>query len=136
MPITANVLWFIPFCGEMSSIQIYVIKFVSDLQFAYDFLLVLLFPPQIMWSSLSLTCSRSVVFSWYSYFLHKLCDQVCQWFSPVTLFSSTNKADHHYIIEILLKVVLSTRSFSKWKFNTFRILSMHYYSYIYVHVWK
>ena len=133
MPITANVLWFIPFCGEMSSIQIYVINIFSDLQFAYDFLLVLLFPPQIMWSSLSVTCRGSVVFSWYSCFLHKLSDQVCQWlaggqwFSLVTLFSSTNKADHHYmyIIEILLKVVLSTRSFSKWKFNTFRILSMH-----------
>ena len=34
-----------------------------------------------------------------------LCDQVCQWLSPV---SSTNKTDRHDIIEILLKVALNT----------------------------
>ena len=43
----------------------------------------------IMWSSLSVTCNRSVVFSGYS-------------------FSSTNKTDCHDITEILLKVVLNT----------------------------
>ena len=33
-----------------------------------------------------------------------LCDQVCQWFSPGTPVSSTNKTDSHDITEILLKV--------------------------------
>jgi hypothetical protein len=43
-----------------------------------------------------------------------LCDKVCQWlatgrwFSPGTPVSSTNKADHHDITEILLKVALNT----------------------------
>ena len=32
----------------------------------------------------------------------------CQWFSPGTLVSSTNKTDRHDITEILLKVVLTT----------------------------
>jgi hypothetical protein len=36
-----------------------------------------------------------------------LCDKVCQWFSPGTPVSSTNKTDRHDIIEILLKVVLN-----------------------------
>jgi hypothetical protein len=36
-----------------------------------------------------------------------LCDQVCQWFSPGTPVSSTNKTDHHDITEILLKVALT-----------------------------
>jgi len=35
---------------------------------------------------------------------------IVQWFSPGTVVSSTNKTDHHVIIEILLKVVLSTIS--------------------------
>jgi len=30
------------------------------------------------------------------------------WFSPGKPVSPTNKTDHHYIIEILLKVVLNT----------------------------
>ena len=87
-------LWFSP--GTPVSSTNYVIKFVSDLRQVSGSLLVLLFPPQIMWSSLSATCRVSVVFSWYSYFLHKLCDQVCQWlagcqwFSPGTPVSSTN----------------------------------------------
>ena len=42
-----------------------------------------------MWSSLSLTCDRSVVFSEYSSFF-------------------TNKTDRHDIAKILLKVVLNT----------------------------
>jgi hypothetical protein len=43
-----------------------------------------------------------------------LCDKVCQWlatglwFTPGTPGSSTNKTDHHYITEILLKVGLNT----------------------------
>jgi hypothetical protein len=43
-----------------------------------------------------------------------LCDEDRQllaaghWFSPGTLVSSTNRTDHHNIIEILLKVVLNT----------------------------
>ena len=43
-----------------------------------------------------------------------LCDKICQWlatgwwFSPGTLVSSTNKTNHHDIIEILLKLALST----------------------------
>ena len=46
-------------------------------------------PQYIMWSSLSETCERSVVFSGYS------------------LVSSTNKTDRHNITEILLKVALN-----------------------------
>jgi len=43
-----------------------------------------------------------------------ICDKVCQWlttgrwFSPDTPVSSTNKTDHHDIIEILLKVAFNT----------------------------
>jgi hypothetical protein len=47
----------------------------------------------MMWSSLSVTCGRSVVF-----------------FPPSTSVSSTNKTDRHLITEILLKVVLSTKT--------------------------
>ena len=43
----------------------------------------------IMWQSLSVTCDRLVVFSWYSSF-------------------STNKTDHQDVTEILLKVKLNT----------------------------
>ena len=45
-----------------------------------------------------------------------LCDKVCQWlaagrwFFPVTLISFTNKTDRHDITEILLKVVLNTKT--------------------------
>jgi hypothetical protein len=41
-----------------------------------------------------------------------LCDNVCQWFSPGTPVSSTNKTDHYDITEIVLKVVLSTINLS------------------------
>jgi hypothetical protein len=43
-----------------------------------------------------------------------LCDKVChvlaagRWFYPGTPVSSTNKTDHHYITDILLKVALNT----------------------------
>jgi len=46
VPITSNVVSSNPVHGEMYSIQHYVIK-------------------------LSVTCNRSVVFSWYSSFLHQ-----------------------------------------------------------------
>ena len=37
-----------------------------------------------------------------------LCVKVCQWISPGSQVSSTNKTDRHDITEILLKVVLNT----------------------------
>jgi hypothetical protein len=54
--------------------------------------------------------------SWRGVLDTTLYDKVCQWlaadrlFSPGTLVSSTNKTCHHDIIEILLKVALSTIS--------------------------
>jgi hypothetical protein len=36
------------------------------------------------------------------------CDKVCQWSSPGTLVSPTNKIDHHNIPEIFLKLALKT----------------------------
>jgi hypothetical protein len=38
----------------------------------------------------------------------RICDKVCQWFSPGTLVSSTNKTDCHIITEISLKMELNT----------------------------
>ena len=52
--------------------------------------------------------------SWWGVLDTTLCDKVCQsivadrWFSPGTPVSSTNKTDHHYIAEMLLKVALNT----------------------------
>jgi hypothetical protein len=52
--------------------------------------------------------------SWLGVLDTTLCDKFCQWFatgqwfSPGTPISSTNKADHHDITEILLKVALKT----------------------------
>jgi hypothetical protein len=52
--------------------------------------------------------------SWRDVLDTTLCDKVCQWlatgrwFSPGTLFSSTNKTDRHDITEIVLKVALNT----------------------------
>jgi hypothetical protein len=46
-------------------------------------------------------------------FINIICDRVCQWlttgpwFSPDTPDSSTNKTDHHDIVEIFLIVVLN-----------------------------
>jgi hypothetical protein len=40
-------------------------------------------------------------------YLIQHCDKVCQWFSPDTSVSSTNKTDRHDITEILLKVALN-----------------------------
>jgi hypothetical protein len=66
-------------------------------------------------------CVRKTQVLWlyrlfYKDFLHwdfiyrKFCQWLvtCQWFSPGTPVSSTNKTDHHDITEILLKVALST----------------------------
>jgi hypothetical protein len=56
-----------------------------------------------VWTAFIARCTR-----------YNICDKVCQWlatgrwFSPGTLFSSTNKIDRHNITEILLKVVLNT----------------------------
>ena len=46
--------------------------------------------------------------SWRGVLDTTLCDKVCQWFSPITLVSSTNKTDRHDISELLLKVALNT----------------------------
>ena len=52
--------------------------------------------------------------SWRGVLDTTLCDKVCQWLptgrwiSPGTPFTSTNTTDRHDIIEILLKMVLST----------------------------
>jgi len=46
--------------------------------------------------------------SWQSVLDATLCDKVCQWFSPGTPVSSTNKIDRHDITKLLLKVVLNT----------------------------
>jgi hypothetical protein len=52
-----------------------------------------------------------------------ICDKVYQrlatgrWFSPSTLFSSTNKTDRHEITEILLIVALNTITLTPWKFT-------------------
>ena len=52
--------------------------------------------------------------SWRGVLNTSLCDKVChwlatgQWFSQVTLVSSTNKTDRHDITEILLKVALNS----------------------------
>ena len=100
------------------SIQHYVIKFVSDLWQVSGFLYTTLCDKvcqwlvtsqwfslyNIMWSSLSVTCDRSVVFSIQHYvikfvsdlwqvsgFLYTaLCDQVCQWLVTGRWFSLYN----------------------------------------------
>ena len=58
-----------------------------------------------------------------------LCDKVCQWlvtvwwFSPGTLLSSTNKTDCHDIAEILLKVVLNTKSLTPARRSFIRVVT-------------
>ena len=50
-----------------------------------------------------------IVQNWHkNYKLVFVWDKVCQWFSPCTPVSSTNKTDRHNITEILLKVALNT----------------------------
>ena len=46
--------------------------------------------------------------SWRGVLDTTLCDKVCQWFSPGTLFFYTDKTDHHVMTEIFLKVALKT----------------------------
>ena len=46
--------------------------------------------------------------SWQGVLDTTLCDKVCQWFSPGTQISPTNKTDRHDITEILLKVASNT----------------------------
>ena len=56
-----------------------------------------------------------------------LYDKACQWlatglwFSPGTLVSSTKTSDHHYIIEILLKVALNTINLTHYVVWTVKI---------------
>jgi hypothetical protein len=52
-----------------------------------------------------------------------------QWFSLGTLVSSTNKTDHHYITEILLKVALNTINLnhrSECHQNIFYIMAFYF----------
>ena len=46
--------------------------------------------------------------SWRDVLDTTICNKICQWFSPGTPVTSTNKTDHHNITEILLKVALNT----------------------------
>jgi len=50
-----------------------------------------------------------------------LCDKLCQWFSPGTPVSSTNKTDRHDITEILLKVALNTTNQTLSQFDVWSI---------------
>ena len=58
--------------------------------------------------------------SWWGVHDTTLCDKICQWlaigrwFSLGTPFSSINKTDSHDITEILLKVVLNTKTLILW----------------------
>jgi len=60
-----------------------------------------------------------------------LCDKICpwlatgRWFSAGTLVSSTNKTDWHVITDILLKVVLNSRTQPNPKSEVFPFLR-HY----------
>ena len=63
-----------------------------------------------------------------------LCDKVCQWlatgrwFSPGTPVSSTNKTDHRYIAELLLKVVWNTINLNHSFLLTFLINKWYRFS--------
>ena len=59
--------------------------------------------------------------SWRGVLDKTLCDKVCQWFSPITLVSSTNKTDRHDISEILLKVGLNTINQTKPECHEYKI---------------
>jgi hypothetical protein len=48
------------------------------------------------------------VYSIQYYVIKFVSDVTDRWFSPGTPVPSTNKNDHHYITEILLKVALNT----------------------------
>ena len=65
--------------------------------------------------------------SWQGVVDTLLCDRVCQWFaagrwfSPATHVSSTNKADHHVITDIVLKVAFNTTTLTPDFFNFFEL---------------
>jgi hypothetical protein len=69
----------------------------------YDYLCNQFLSPLMLWVRISIRARCTT-----------LCDKNGQWlvtgrwFSPGTPVSSTNKTDHHYITEILLKVALNT----------------------------
>jgi hypothetical protein len=42
-------------------------------------------------------CCEFESHSWQGVLDTTLCDKVCQWLSPITLVSSTNKTDHHVL---------------------------------------
>jgi hypothetical protein len=116
VPITTKVESLNPAHDEVYSIKHYVIKFVSDFWQVGGFLYTTLCDQvcqwllagrwfslyNIMWSSLSVTFDRSVVFSIHHYVIKFVSDfwQVGG-FLWVLLVSSTNKTDHHDIAEIL-----------------------------------
>jgi len=60
-----------------------------------------------------------------------LCDKVrqllvtCQWFSPGTLVSSTNKTDRHYITEICLKLAFNAINLNKPDVYDFESVRMY-----------
>jgi len=65
--------------------------------------------------------------SWWGVLETTICDKVCQWlaicqwFSPGTPVSSTNKKECHNIAEILLKVALNTINQTKPKFSSLKL---------------
>ena len=60
-----------------------------------------------------------------------LCDKVrqllvtCQWFSPGTLVSATNKTDRHYITEICLKLAFNAINLSQPDVDDFESVRMY-----------
>ena len=107
------------------SIQHYVIKFVSDLWQVSGFLYTTLcnkvcqwlvtgwwFSLYNMWSSLSVTCDRSVVFSIQH--VIKFVSDVWQVGGFLLLLTSTNKTEFHDITEILLNTLTLTRPVMHW----------------------
>jgi hypothetical protein len=65
--------------------------------------------------------------SWQGVLDTTLCDKVCQWFSPGTSVSSTNKTDCHQITEILLKVALNIINYLQIKYSNERIVLTYGY---------
>ena len=60
LPIISKLVNSIPAHGEVYSMQLYVIKFVSDLSQVYDFLRLLRFPP-----SIKLSVTIKLKYRWY-----------------------------------------------------------------------
>ena len=98
----------------------------SDLFISYSKVLILMSPPLPLmcpswyWSNYSPKCILDTT----------LCDKVCHWLATGRWFpvSSTNKTNHHYITEILLKVALNTITLTlsqdKFSVNNFFLLYM------------